>query len=204
MLLALDRLAELVLLALFLRQHLVPPLFDQLLVPSLHRAIAFAEERPVAVRVAQDLRLDVMAPVDVALDEDLGPPEVRLRLALGALEGLVEPLGRADDVHPAAATAERGLHEQGEADLLRVLRGVADVDRIRGPRDDRDTDALRGAPGRRLVAHRLDRRCRGTDERGAELLHGGREVRAFGEEPVPGVDHRGAAAPRRLEDRADR
>ena len=57
-------------------------LLDQLLVPALRRAVAVAEVHGVAVRVAEDLELDVPRPGQVALDVALGPAEVRLRLAL--------------------------------------------------------------------------------------------------------------------------
>ena len=68
-------------------------LLDQLLVPSLHRAVALAEERHVAVGIGEDLSLDVVRPLDVALEEDLGAAEVRLGLAGGATQGVFELLG---------------------------------------------------------------------------------------------------------------
>ena len=54
---------------------------DQFLVTSLDGAIALPEERDVPLRIGHDLRFDVPRVVDVALQEDLGAPEVRLRLA---------------------------------------------------------------------------------------------------------------------------
>ena len=53
---------------------------------ALHRAVPLAEEDDVAVRVREDLRLDVVGAVDVALEEHLRPAEVRLRLARRARE----------------------------------------------------------------------------------------------------------------------
>jgi hypothetical protein len=50
-------------------------------VPPLHRAVPLAQEEDVSVRVADDLRLDMMRALDVTLEEDLGPAEIRERLA---------------------------------------------------------------------------------------------------------------------------
>ena len=52
-------------------------LFHQLLVAPLWRAVALAEPDGVAVGVGHDLHLDVARPVQVLLDVDLGPAEVR-------------------------------------------------------------------------------------------------------------------------------
>ena len=68
-------------------------LLDQLLVTALHRAVALAEEEHVPARVGDHLRLDVMSLVDVPLEEYLGPAEVRLRLAGGPGEGVLESSG---------------------------------------------------------------------------------------------------------------
>ena len=66
---------------------------DQLLVAALRRAVAVAQVHAVAVRVAEDLELDVPGPGEVALDVALGAPEVRLRLARGRLERRLRVLG---------------------------------------------------------------------------------------------------------------
>ena len=71
-------------------------------------------------------------------------------------------------------------------------------------RHDGDADAIGGAPGGGLVAHHLDRLGGGTDEREARVRDRAREVRALGQEPVAGVDHRRLRARGRLQDRADR
>ena len=61
-------------------------LFDELLVAPLRRAVAVAHVDAVAVRVAEDLQLDVARSGEVALHVALGAPEVGLRLALGRVE----------------------------------------------------------------------------------------------------------------------
>src|SRR5690349_5242386 len=49
--------------------------FDQLLVPSLHRAIAFTEMNDVPVTVAEDLEFDVAWAGEVFLDVDIAVTE---------------------------------------------------------------------------------------------------------------------------------
>ena len=60
---------------------------------ALDRALALAERDDVAVRVGEQLDLDVARPLDVALAEDAVVAERGLRLAPRRLERLVE-LGR--------------------------------------------------------------------------------------------------------------
>src|SRR5205823_1613497 len=55
-------------------------LLEHFLVPPLDRALALAEANGVAVRVAEQLDLDVPRPLDVPLGEDPVVAEGRLRL----------------------------------------------------------------------------------------------------------------------------
>ncbi|EXI74567.1 MAG: hypothetical protein AW07_01798 [Candidatus Accumulibacter sp. SK-11] len=57
-------------------------LLDDLLVPALHRAVAFEEMNAVAVRVGKDLDLDVSRTAQVLLDQHLSAAERRIRLTL--------------------------------------------------------------------------------------------------------------------------
>ena len=69
------------------------PLFEQLLVAPLDRALALAEVHDGAVMIAEDLELDVARVLDVLLDVDVADAERRLGLALRRLERLAQ-LGR--------------------------------------------------------------------------------------------------------------
>ena len=69
-------------------------LLEHLLVAALHRALALAERDHRAVRVGEQLDLDVPRPLEVALEEQTVVAEGRARLAAGGLDRLVE-LGRA-------------------------------------------------------------------------------------------------------------
>ncbi len=62
-------------------------LLDELLMAPLDRAVALAEEQHGAVRVGEDLRLDVTRVLEVALDVDGVVGEVLEALPLRRLEG---------------------------------------------------------------------------------------------------------------------
>ena len=65
-------------------------LLDHLLVTALDRAVALEEVDDVAVRVGEDLDLDVARVGQVALDVDRRVGEELLALARGALEGRLQ------------------------------------------------------------------------------------------------------------------
>ena len=69
-----------------------------------------------AVRVAEDLHLDVAGVDDVALQEHRAVAERRRRLPPGARDGLGQLPGVGDDPHAAPAAAERRLDQHREAD----------------------------------------------------------------------------------------
>ena len=172
--------------------------------PPLYGAVAFPEEEHVAVGIGQDLRLDVVRPVDVALQEDLWPSEVRLRLARRPLQGLLEVVGVPHDMHALAASAEGGLHQEREPDPRGLLLRLREIDRSAGARHDRHAGRIRDASCRGLVAHRLDHRRRWTHERQPRALDRFRERRPFGQEAVSGVHERGLRLRGDLHDPVDR
>ena len=91
-------------------------LLQHLLVPSLHRAVALVEVHDVAVRVREDLDLDVARGVEVALDQHALVAEARLRLALRGGERGGEARGVVHDPHALAAAARGGLDQHRIAD----------------------------------------------------------------------------------------
>ena len=116
----------------------------------------------------------------------------------GKLGGVVH------DPHALAAAAGRRLHQDGEADV----GGTGDqvVVGQPGPRNaghhrhpERRHRGLRGD----LVAHRLDRRDRRTDEHDARRLQGGGELCVLRKESVAGVDGLRAGAPGGRDDGVD-
>ena len=177
-------------------------LLDQLLVAALRRAVACRHPDEIAVVVADDLHLDVAGPREIALDVHLVAAEERLSLALRAGHRFVDLAGAVDDLHASAAAAERRLDRHRPAVLLAEC---SDLVGVRGElgraRNDRRAAAQRRLAARHLVAHRLDRVRRRSDERDAEVDDRPGEVGVLGEEPVAGVHAVGTAAGDRVEDR---
>ena len=176
-------------------------LLDELLVPTLDRAVPLAEMDHVPVRVGEDLHLDVPRILEVPLDVDGGIGEVLLTLSGRGLERALGVARPTDELHPLAATPGRGLDDERVADLGAelgdLLRGT---DRVDGPGNDRHARVAHHLAGGSLRPHQLDRRGRGADPRQPRLLHHPREGRVLGEEPVPGVDRLRAAAERGLDE----
>ena len=94
-------------------------LFEHFLVSALYGTLALAESEDVAVRVGEELDLDMAGSLDVALAEHAVVAESGLRLAARGVERVIELRGVAHDSHPAAAAAGCCLDDEGEADLLR-------------------------------------------------------------------------------------
>src|SRR5215831_13081732 len=63
---------------------------EHLLMAALDRAVALAERDDVAVRVGEDLDLDVARPLEIALAEDLVVAERRARLPARRVERISE------------------------------------------------------------------------------------------------------------------
>jgi hypothetical protein len=100
--------------------------FDDLLMPALNRALALAEVDEVALRVGEDLNLDVARALDGALDVDRGVAEGRSRFGARRLEGRRQLFFRSDEAHALAAAARRGLEHNGVADRARRLARFLD------------------------------------------------------------------------------
>ena len=163
--------------------------FDDLLVPALHRAVALVQVDDVAVVVAQDLHLDVLGALDQLLEEDRIVAERLARLGARALQQLGE-LGRgAHDAHAATAAAARGLDDHGEANLVRERARVVDAaHRILRPRHDGHARRGRDLARLDLVAQRLDHLGRRADEDDAGFAALARERGALRQQTVAGVD----------------
>ena len=120
-------------------------LLDELLMPPLERAVAVPAVDDVAVRVGEDLDLDVAGPVDELLEVDAGVLEGGLGLVAGRLEGDGEVGLVAADPHPLAAAAGGRLDQDGVADR----RGRAAGPRRRWRRRRRSRARRRPWPRRR-------------------------------------------------------
>ena len=92
-------------------------LFDDLLMPALHRAIAFPQVADIAVMVGDDLHLDVPRQLDVFLDVDGRIAEGGLGLGLRLLNGTFQDQVIGGDSHAVPTAASRGLDQDRKADL---------------------------------------------------------------------------------------
>src|SRR5690606_33450576 len=90
--------------------------FDELLIAPLHCAIALEQVHEIAIRVAQDLNLEMTRATHELLEVDLVVAERRLRLASRGFHHVLEVRLGLDDAHPPAAAAPAGLEHQGIAD----------------------------------------------------------------------------------------
>ena len=175
---------------LLLAHHRRGGFLDDLLVLALDRAVAHAGRPHVAVRVRDDLDLDVAGLGDKTLEEDDGVTERALGFTLGALERELEFVLGEDLADAATAAAAAGLDDERVADGLGVPARVgAGVDGAARPRGDGDADLLGEQLGLDLVTEQSHGVRGGADERDAELSAQFREARVLGDE-APADPHR--------------
>ena len=93
-------------------------LFHELLVPALERAVAGSDDDDVAVRVSEDLRLDVARPVEVALDKTFAATEGCYGLADGRVVQVVRLRRGAAIFMPRPPPPNAALMTIGQAVLL--------------------------------------------------------------------------------------
>ena len=115
--------------------------------------------------VAEKLDLDMLGLIEETLDKDGAISEGGLGLGSGSLKGLLEGFGVTDNPHAAAATAEGGLDDDGEAvfigevlDVLKLVNGAVCAG------DDGNLGGDGEFPGGYLVAERVDDVWSRTDE----------------------------------------
>ena len=157
--------------------------------PALQGAVAGSDDDDVAVRVRQDLRLDVAGTVQVALHEAFAAAEGGDGFADGGVEGFLDLVEGPDHLHAAAAAAEGGLDGDRQAVLFGEGAGLggrvhgtvaAGHQRCAGP-DGR-------LAGGDLVAEQPDGVRRRADPGQPGVQDGLGEVGVLGEEAVAGVD----------------
>ena len=91
---------------------------NELLVPSLDRAVALEQMNGVPLGVSEDLYLDVPAAANGLLNERRRVAECSLCLTHGRRHGLPERLGIFDPTHAAAAATGNRFDEHGKANLF--------------------------------------------------------------------------------------
>src|SRR5687767_12724128 len=93
---------------------------------SLDRAFALAEVDDAAVRVAEDLNLDVPRALEVLLEIHRRVAERALRFAARGLVLVLQLAGIPADAHAPSATARRSLENDRIADRARDVGGLFD------------------------------------------------------------------------------
>ncbi len=145
--------------------------------------------------VAHELDLDVAWPGEVSLDVHLVAAEEALCLALGARHRVVDLGFALDDLHPAAAAAERRFDAHRPTELVaECLDLLGTLGELGGTRDDRRAATDGGEAARHLVGHLVHRSRRRTDELDSHRCDCTGEVGILGEEPVTGMHRVGTAA----------
>ncbi len=161
---------------------------DELLVPTLHRAVTLAEKHHVAVAVGHDLGFDVAGSLEIALEVDLGVAEVGVGFPLGGLEGGLQLAFLPHDFEALAAAAVCRLDRKGVAVLGGEPGRFRHVDEwFERPGYTAHVGAGGGLTGGDLVTHRRDD-VRGWPDPGETGFGDGPgEMGVLGEEAVPGV-----------------
>ena len=167
---------------------------DDLLVASLHRAVALAEPDRVLVLVGEHLDLDVARVLEELLQVHGGVAEGGAGFGARGLHRRDQRRLRVDDAHAAAAAAARGLDDDRIADRARRLDDLLRVFRAGRP----PSPGTQGTPDLIMacLAETLSpivriESGRRADEGEAAALHPLGEVGVFGEEAVAGVDRLG-------------
>ena len=162
---------------------------DELLVPALDRAFAFAQVDRVPFFVGHKLYLDMTRLEDILLQIDVGIAERRERLGLGHDKGIGELGLIHHHAHAFAAAARGGLDDHREADLPRYLYGAAFLGHHAvAARQHGHPCAFRRFPRPGLISHLLDALGAGANEPDPRGVADFGEARVLRQEAVPGVN----------------
>src|SRR5688572_504271 len=177
---------------------------DHLLMAALGAAVALAERQEAAVRVRQDLHLDVTRPRHRALDEHALVTERRGGLPPRARERVAQPTLVPDEVHADAPAPRDGLHHDRVADPLRGgEEGLIALILAALVRQERRLRLLRDRLRARFVAQCREDLGRRADEADARARERVGEARILGQEAVARMDELGARVARRRDDALD-
>ena len=163
-------------------------LFDQLLVATLHRALALAERKYMALLIGHNLHLNVVRRRDELLHVALAVAKNGLALGTRLDERLCRIFHALDLANAATATTCTRLNKHGAANALglgRCLLGT--FEQIAARHDGHARRGSRSTCGV-LVAHAVDHLGRRTDKSQAILVAVAYKARLLGKEAVPRMD----------------
>ena len=161
----------------------------QFLIVALNRAISLEEMHEIAVLVAKDLNLDVARPLDQLFDQQAAITERGLRFATRRDQRVAQSGDIMNRPHPFAPAASRRFDHYRQADALR-FRGETFIALVFAIVARRDRHACRDSQpfGFDLRSHRGDGLDTRPDPDEAMLLAELRQIRAFGQEAITGVN----------------
>mmetsp|Transcript_27173 Transcript_27173/g.74190 ORF Transcript_27173/g.74190 Transcript_27173/m.74190 type:complete len:343 (+) Transcript_27173:3030-4058(+) len=162
---------------------------NNLLVATLHRAVALPQVNSVALTVADDLDFNVPGTLDIALEENRAISEGGLGFRRSGLVEGREVLNLADHAHSLATPAHGCLNNYGQTILLD--KGVSLLlggDRLISTRYHRHIGLDGSNPSRRLVREGLQIFDSGTHKGDAGIGACLRKLRRLAEEAIARMD----------------
>src|SRR5690554_2339494 len=165
-------------------------LFYDLLVASLHGAVALAQPDSVAAPICKHLNLDMARVLEELLHIDFGIIEGGTGFITSHGHSAQQCRFGVDDAHAATATATGRLDDDGIADIACGLHDLFGIFRQRAFRawHDRHAGFYHGAFCADFVAHGPDGFGTRSDEHKAAFLDALGEVGVLGEEAVTRMD----------------
>ncbi len=172
---------------------------------ALERAVALAEMDDVALRVGQNLELDVPDALEVFFEVHLARAEGGVAFGAGERKQACQLRGVARDPHSLAAPARRRLDQDWIANAPGLRLRLAQLgDPVSfAARQHRDPGPLHDPECARFVAHQADMARPRPDEVQSRAPAGLGEIAVLGQESITRVDRVGAVGNRRANDRRD-
>ena len=162
--------------------------FDDLLVATLDRAVAFEQVNCVRVVVSKNLDFDVAGPLNGLLNVDGRVAERTFAFAHGDLRGLNQFGAVVNTAHTATAAAGNCLDEQRELHVLSGFEQFVEVSRCRGCIERGNSRFACCGDGLNLVAGHLEHIGTRADEGDSLAVAGTSKFRVLRQEPVTGVN----------------
>jgi hypothetical protein len=176
-------------------------LLEELLIVALNRAIPLEEMHEIAVLVAKDLNLDVARPLDQLFDQQAAITERGFRFATRRDQRVAQSGDIMNRPHPFAPAASRRFDHYRQADALR-FRGETFIALVFAIVSWCDWHARCDSQplGFDFRSHRSDGLDTRANPNEPVLLAELRQVRAFGEEAIAGVNGIGTRGQCRTDD----
>ena len=164
-------------------------LLDDLLMATLHGAVAFVQMEHRAVFIGQNLHFDVFGLADEFFEKDGSIAESAFCLGLRLIEQFFEVFGLTHDAHAATTTTKGRLDDQRKANLLRRSdRFLAITHRLIRAFEDRHLDPACHFACRRFIAHHVEDLRLRSDEDDPRVRTSLRKLGILRQEAVTGMN----------------